>query len=82
MNACAAQVTSYLPKCAVDLAWYLALVVGLARRHRYTTRSLVRQGDLRDYRLVVAACEAAWQGIYAWALTHGIALIEPQTIPF
>ncbi|GER82217.1 hypothetical protein KTAU_08550 [Thermogemmatispora aurantia] len=79
-NACAAQVTSYLPKCAVDLAWYLALVVGLAQRHCYTKRSLVlpealslpdlpqgfaplcelvMQGDLRDYRLVVAA----WQGI-------------------
>lgn len=102
-NARASQMTGYLTKIAVDLSWELALVVGLANRHCYTTRptvlpealalpdlpegfaalcELVMNGDLHNHWYVADMCEAAWQGVYAWALAHGYTLIEPRTIPF
>lgn len=40
-NTRVSQMTGYLAKSAVDLAWSFALVVGLAHRHCYTTRTSV-----------------------------------------
>lgn len=102
-NARISQTMSYLTKIAVDFSWELAMVVGLAHRHCYTTRptvlleamalpdlpegfvalcELVMKGDLRDHWHVADMCEAAWQGVYAWASRRKYTLIELETIPF
>ncbi len=42
---------------------------------------LVMAGRLDDAPMVIAACEALWSGLEAWAAAHGLTMVSTERIP-